>query len=151
MPFLQAATIFDYCERGRDAAFWAEPLNATTNAGFIVAALAGAVMIARLASNERSLWQIFFVLNFIAIGVGSFLFHTVPNIDTVLADTAPIGIFMLTYLIFALRRLAGASWIVTALAMAVFVGVIAMAFKMRCWNGEMGFRSKFHPAATPNV
>ena len=109
MPFLQGATIFDYCERGLSPAFWAEPLNAVTNGGFILAALAGAAMIARRASNERSLWQVFFVLNFIAIGVGSFLFHTVPNMNTALADTGPIGIFMLTYLIFALRRLAGAN------------------------------------------
>ena len=39
MP-LTGASIFDYCERS-SAAFWAEPLNAITNAGFIVAALAG--------------------------------------------------------------------------------------------------------------
>ncbi len=107
MPLLQGATIFDYCERGLSPAFWAEPLNAVTNGGFILAALAGAVMIARRDPSQRSLWQVFFVLNFIAIGVGSFLFHTVPNIDTALADTGPIGIFMLTYLIFALRRFRG--------------------------------------------
>jgi len=76
MPFLQGATIFDYCERGLSPSFWAEPLNALTNGGFILAALAGTVMIAKRPSNERSLWQIFFVLNFIAIGIGSFLFYT---------------------------------------------------------------------------
>ena len=86
-------------------------------------------------SHERSLWQIFFVLNFIAIGLGSFLFHTVPNVNTALADTGPIGVFMLTYLIFALRRLAGATWLITSLAIAAFIGVIALAFKMQCWDG----------------
>ncbi len=147
MPFLQGATIFDYCERGLSAAFWAEPLNAVTNGGFILAALAGAVMIAKRASNERSLWQFFFVLNFIAIGVGSFLFHTVPNVNTALADTGPIGIFMLTYLIFALRRLAGATWFVTALAIAAFIGVIAMAFKVQCWDGRVGLSLDVPPGA----
>ncbi len=147
MPFFQGATIFDYCERGLSSAFWAEPLNAVTNGGFIVAALAGAVMIARRPSNERSLWQVFFVLNFIAIGVGSFLFHTVPNVNTALADTGPIGIFMLTYLIFALRRLAGANWLVTILAIAAFIGVIVMAFKMQCWDGRMGFSLDVPPGA----
>ncbi len=147
MPLLQAATIFDYCERGRDASFWAEPLNAVTNGGFILAALTGAVMIATRPSHERSFWQIFFVLNFIAIGVGSFLFHTVPNVNTALADTGPIGIFMLTYLIFALRRLAGASWLVTTAGIAAFIGLMVMAFKMQCWDGRMGFSLDVPPGA----
>ncbi len=147
MPFLQGATIFDYCERGLSSAFWAEPLNAVTNGGFILAALAGAVMIAKRPSYERSLWQIFFVLNFIAIGVGSFLFHTVPNVDTALADTGPIGIFMLTYLIFALRHLVGANRLVTALAIAAFIGFMVMAFKMQCWDGRIGFSLDVPPGA----
>ena len=147
MAFLQGATIFDYCERGLSPSFWAEPLNALTNGGFILAALVGAAMIAKRPSHERSLWQIFFVLNFIAIGIGSFLFHTVPNVNTALADTGPIGVFMLTYLIFALRRLAGATWLITSLAIAAFIGVIAMAFKMQCWDGQMGFSLDVPPGA----
>ena len=31
--------IFIYCERGQDPSFWAEPLNAVSNAAFIIAAL----------------------------------------------------------------------------------------------------------------
>lgn len=147
MPLLQGATIFDYCERGSSPAFWAEPLNAVTNGGFILAALAGVVMLARREPSQRSLWQVFFVLNFIAIGVGSFLFHTVPNINTALADTGPIGIFMLTYLIFALRRFAGAGIFVTALAIAAFVGLMVMSFKMQCWDGKMGFWLDVPPGA----
>ena len=45
MP-LKGASIFDYCER-TSAAFWAEPLNAVTNGAFIVAAIAGIVLISR--------------------------------------------------------------------------------------------------------
>lgn len=147
MAFLQGATIFDYCERGLSPSFWAEPLNALTNGGFILAALVGAAMIAKRPSHERSFWQIFFVLNFIAIAIGSFLFHIVPNVNTALADTGPIGVFMLTYLIFALRRLAGATWLITSLAIAAFIGVIAMAFKMQCWDGQMGFSLDVPPGA----
>ena len=108
MP-LQGASIFDYCER-TSAAFWAEPLNAVTNGAFIVAAVAGIVLISRRPPHERSLWHAFFVLNFIAIGIGSFLFHTIPGKGTELADVGPIGLFMLTYLVYAIRRFAGASW-----------------------------------------
>ena len=145
MP-LGGATISDYCERGRDASFWAEPLNAVTNGGFILAALAGAMMIARRPPHERSLWHAFFVLNFVAIGVGSFLFHTVPNGRTALADTGPIGLFMLTYLIFAMRRFVRAPWIVTLAAVAAFLGAMVMAFSVRCWDGHIGFALENVPA-----
>jgi len=134
-----SATIFDYCERGLDPSFWAEPLNAVTNAGFVVAALAGVAIIARQPPRQVSAWHIFFILNLIAIGIGSFLFHTVPNVDTVKADTGPIGIFMLSYLVFAVRRFAGASWLGTAAAIAVFLGGMVMAFNVRCWDGQIGF------------
>lgn len=143
----RAATIFDYCERGLDPSFWAEPLNAVTNGGFILAAIAGAVMIAKLPARERSAWHIFFVLNFTAIGIGSFLFHTMPNIETVKADTGPIGIFMLTYLIFAVRRFAGASWMGTLAAIAAFIGAMIIAFKVRCWDGQIGFSLDVPPGA----
>jgi hypothetical protein len=134
-----AAAIFDYCERGLDPAFWAEPLNAVTNAGFIFAALAGTAMLAKRPGREISAWHIFFVSNLIAIGIGSFLFHTVPNTLTVKADTGPIGIFMLSYLVFAMRRFAGASRLGTAGAVAAFIGAMAMAFRLRCWDGRVGF------------
>jgi hypothetical protein len=141
------ATIFDYCERGLDPAFWAEPLNAITNGGFILAALAGAALIVKSPPAERSAWPVFFVLNFIAIGVGSFLFHTVPNATTVAADTGPIGVFMLTYLVYALRRFAGAPWLVVAGAIAAFLAAMAMAFNMHCWEGHVGFRLDMPPGA----
>jgi hypothetical protein len=137
MP-LSGASIFDYCER-TSAAFWAEPLNAVTNAGFIVAAIASIAMIARRPAHERSLWHSFFVLDFIAIGIGSFLFHTMPGKGTELADTGPIGLFMLTYLVYALRRFAGASWFLTAAAIAAFIGAMVIAFNVQCWDGRVGF------------
>jgi len=143
---LHGATIFDYCERGRDPSFWAEPLNAVTNGGFILAALAGLVMIARRPPQDRSLWHAFFVLNFMAIGIGSFLFHTVPNVNTAVADTGPIGVFMLSYLVFALRRFARVSWFLTSAAIAAFIGAMAVAFNVQCWDGRIGFLLENVPA-----
>jgi hypothetical protein len=139
MALRSGATIFDYCERGGSPAFWAEPLNAVTNAGFVMAALAGIVMVASRPSSERSLWHYFFILNFIAIGIGSFMFHTVPNVQTVQADTGPIGIFMLSYLTFAMRRLAGVSWFLTLAGIAAFIGLMVLAFNVQCWDGRFGF------------
>lgn len=133
------ATIFDYCERGGNPAYWAEPFNAITNAGFILAALAGLILTARRPACERSFWHYFFVFNFIAIGVGSFMFHTVPNALTVQADTGPIGVFMLAYLIFAMRRFARLSWFLTAAALAAFIGLMVAALNVQCWDGRFGF------------
>ncbi len=144
MP-LTRVSIFDYCER-TGTAFWAEPLNAVTNAGFIVAAIAGIVLIARRPPRERSLWHAFLVLDFIAIGIGSFLFHTMPGKGTELADTGPIGIFMLTYLVYSIRRFAGASWFFTAAAIGVFTGAMVAAFNMHCWEGRVGFQLENVPA-----
>ena len=87
------------------------------------------------------------MLNFIAIGIGSFLFHTIPGKGTELADVGPIGLFMLTYLVYAIRRFAGASWFLTAAAMAVFIGAMAAAFNVHCWEGRMGFSLENVPGA----
>jgi hypothetical protein len=135
----EGATIFGYCERGANSAFWAEPMNALTNAGFLVAAFAGLALLARTPGTQRSLWHYFFIVNFMAIGVGSFAFHTVPNALTVKADTGPIGVFMIAYLAFAMRRLLGLSWYLTAAAIAAFMGVMIAALNVQCWDGRFGF------------
>ena len=139
-------SIVTYCERDANPAFWAEPLNAVTNGGFIAAALTGMLMIARRPPHERSLWHLFFVLNFIAIGIGSFLFHTMPTARTEFADIGPIGLFMLTFLVYALRRFTGATWWFTLAAIAVFIGAMYMAFNMHCWDGRVGFNLENVPA-----
>jgi hypothetical protein len=137
MP-LGGASIFDYCERA-SAAFWAEPLNALTNAGFIVAAFAGLALIAGRPRHERSPWHWFFAADFAGIGIGSFLFHTMPGKGTELADTGPIGLFMVAYLVYAMRYFAGASWGFVAGTMAVFLAAMAAGLNVRCWEGQAGF------------
>lgn len=89
-------TIDGYCER-LGPAYWAEPINALTNAAFLIAAL---VMWPRAAGMPlaRALCLIL-----AAIGVGSFLFHTHATVWSAMADVIPIGIFILTYL-FATNR-----------------------------------------------
>lgn len=83
-----------YCER-LDAAFWAEPVNAATNAAFLLVAL---FMWGRTFGLGRVLAAVLFI-----IGVGSFLFHTLAQPWAGLADTLPILVFVLLY-IFAANR-----------------------------------------------
>lgn len=89
-----------YCER-QDAGFWAEPLNAVSNAAFLVAA-ALAWRQARGDAPTRALSLLVGV-----VGIGSFLFHTFADRWSMLADVIPIGLFIYAYFLLALRRFHG--------------------------------------------
>ncbi len=131
--------IFAYCERGLDPSFWAEPVNALTNLGFfLMAALAWRELAAR-PSDEPKAFRYFLVGNVAAIGAGSFVFHTYATVWSSLADVIPIGVFMLAYFAFALRRFVGLHPILIPLALAGFAWSIEQAMHLQCWNGQIGF------------
>ena len=103
-----------YCER-TSAAFWAEPVNALTNLAFVLAA----VWAWRRTAGDPGLRLLAGVLG--AIGVGSFLFHTVATPWASLADTLPILIFVLIYLYLSNRRYLRWPVLWAALGTAAFV------------------------------
>lgn len=115
MDWLRA--VDGYCERVGPA-FWAEPVNALTNAAFIVAA---AVMWGRVQGLGRAMCAVLF-----AIGVGSFLFHTHANRLTGLMDVIPIGVFILVYVFAASRDLLGMKGWQAGIATVAFVPYAAM-------------------------
>lgn len=149
------AQVLRYCERGTDASLWAEPLNAMTNAGFVVVgglALARFAMASQPAHNKAM--GLLLAGNVVAIGVGSFLFHTFATQWAQVADTAPIGLFMVVYLGFALRTLLGLSWRMTGLGLTGFAVAMAAVANIdcrvlaagleggspgRCFNGTLGY------------
>lgn len=108
------ASVDAYCER-LGPEYWAEPVNAVTNAAFLIAAAvvwprvrgmpAGQAMTAVLA----------------AIGVGSYLFHTHATRLTGLMDVLPILLFILLYLFAASRDFLGLSPLRAGLATAAFL------------------------------
>lgn len=85
-----------YCER-TDLSYWAEPVNAVTNAAFLIAAV---IMWRRCRGlpSGRVLAGILF-----AIGLGSYLFHTHATAWAAAADVAPIVGFSLAYIFMANR------------------------------------------------
>ncbi|OHV15751.1 hypothetical protein BK022_16785 [Methylorubrum extorquens] len=89
-----------YCERG-DAGFWAEPINALTNAAFLVAA----GLAARRARGD-GLVLVLAGVTFV-VGIGSFLFHTLANRWSMLADVIPIAVFIYGYFALAMARFFG--------------------------------------------
>lgn len=107
-----------YCER-TDPSFWAEPVNAITNAAFLIAA---AVAFIQWRRNEVRDWPVLGLIALTAaIGIGSFIFHTVATRGAALFDTVPIAAFIYAYLFFALRRFLGLSFLMALTLLIAFV------------------------------
>ena len=132
--------VFRYCERAQDASFWAEPFNAASNVGFLVVAALGARRLIEREHAERpsAVVPAFLVVLVAAIGIGSFLFHTFATRWARLADVVPIGLFMVVYLVFALRSFLEWSWGRVALAMALFLGINEVTAAITCPNRLVG-------------
>ncbi|MCP5082605.1 MAG: hypothetical protein GY948_13040 [Alphaproteobacteria bacterium] len=91
-----------YCERTAPG-FWNEPLNAVSNAAFLIAAWIA--WRALQASSQRGIMDIVLICLAACIGVGSFLFHTYANGRTELLDVIPIWTFVVLYVGTAIFRL----------------------------------------------
>ena len=87
-----------YCER-LSPAYWAEPVNAVTNAAFLICAW---IMWRRVRNQNMPLAKVLVALLAI-IGFGSYLFHTHAQVWAALADVAPILLFILVY-VFAVNK-----------------------------------------------
>jgi hypothetical protein len=106
-----------YCER-TDPSFWAEPVNAISNAAFLIAAIAAFAHWRR--AGTRDIPVLLLILLVAVIGIGSFIFHTVATSSAELADTTPIALFIYAYLALALRRFLRLGWAVVAFTLGLF-------------------------------
>ena len=128
-----------YCERN-DASFWAEPANALTNAAFLIAAAAAFLLWRRAGGRDWPALALIVVV--VAVGLGSFTFHTVARRGAMLADVIPIAIFIYGYLLLALRRFlqlpAGAA---IAIVVAYAAGAQALSWLAppRALNGSISY------------
>lgn len=84
-----------YCER-MDGSFWAEPLNAVSNAFFILAAFWAWRLARQQGVSDLRIMALVIILT--AIGVGSFLFHTLATGWAQMADVIPILIFQIVFI-----------------------------------------------------
>ncbi|WP_424975483.1 ceramidase domain-containing protein [Dinoroseobacter sp. S124A] len=91
-----------YCER-LDPGYWAEPVNAVTNAAFVLVAW---VMWRRVRGQGLPLAELL-CLVLALIGMGSFLFHTHAQVWAAIADVVPIVGFSLLYIYVANRHFWG--------------------------------------------
>lgn len=132
--------LFRYCERGADPTFWAEPVNAVTNLAFVAAALLGARYLWRAPNRSGLVSEAMLVALVFVIGAGSFLFHTFATRWASLADVIPIGLFMLGYFAYALRRFIGLS------RPAVVLGVVGFIAAL-WWAGDISCSPAFLPVS----
>ncbi len=116
-----------YCERLQPS-FWAEPVNALTNALFLMAAVA--IILRMRASGRRDLPVMLLAFVVAMTGVGSFLFHTLANRWSLLADVIPIAIFIYGFFFLAMRRFLEMSIVAAVAATVAFAGGAYLAAPM---------------------
>lgn len=122
-----------YCER-LGPGLLAEPVNALTNLGFLLAAL----LVWRRADGRGDVRLLAALLA--TIGVGSALFHTLATPLAQLADVLPIGVLQLTFLWLYLRRVmaVGPAW--STAWLALYIAALAAAAPLRVpLNGSLAY------------
>jgi hypothetical protein len=96
--------IDNYCER-TGPEFWAEPVNALTNAAFLIAAALAFILARREGGPD---WRALSLIGLVAvIGIGSFLFHTYATLWAKLADSLPILFYQILFLQLYAQRVMG--------------------------------------------
>lgn len=131
-----------YCERFGPS-FWAEPVNAVTNASFVIAAVAAFLLWRRGGGRD---WPALALIGVTClIGIGSFIFHTVATRGAALFDTVPIAVFIYGYLWLALRRFLGVSaW--TAPALVIAFGLLSYVEGVLVPRGTLNGSHAYLPA-----
>jgi hypothetical protein len=128
-----------YCER-LDPSFWAEPVNALSNVAFLLAAWAAFVEWRKVGGGDRVILALIAIVA--VVGAGSFIFHTVATRGAMMLDVGPIGVFIYSYFLFALRRFLALPW---PPALVTFVTFVALSFGLAVYvprtflNGSAGY------------
>jgi len=114
-----------YCERV-DFTYWSEPVNALTNAAFLIAAFVMWRRIAAQGAGDAGGVTRALCVVLAAIGVGSYLFHTHATVWAVISDVIPIALFIVLYVYGANRYFWGGSAWVSALGASAFIPYAAI-------------------------
>lgn len=130
-----------YCER-TDPGLWAEPLNAASNAAFLIAAI---FVLRTVRTRGRAIPPLDAALlaALIAlVGVGSLLFHTFAAVWAGWLDVLFILVFIYVFLARFLWRVAQLGWLGVAIGLAVYwLGskAVTAPFPTGSLNGSYGY------------
>ena len=130
-----------YCER-TDPSFWAEPVNALSNAAFLIAA---ALAYRDWRRRGDDLAMLLLIAVTVLVGLGSFAFHTLATRGAALLDVIPIALFIHGYLYVALRRFVGVG-IVWSLAIVVAFFAVTQALTAVLPRGLLNSSVGYLPA-----
>ncbi|MCU0529008.1 MAG: ceramidase domain-containing protein [Cyanobium sp. Prado107] len=127
-----------YCER-LGPGLLAEPVNAATNAAFLLSALWIRTRARRLGvGGDRGIAGLTALV--VAIGVGSALFHTFATPWALLADVLPILLFQLLFLWLYLRRRAAVGAAVAQVVVSLFLlATLASRTVPELLNGSLAY------------
>jgi hypothetical protein len=106
-----------YCGRFATG-FWGEPANSLSNLAFLLGA--GLALAIWRANPRRTLPVLILILAACAIGMGSFVFHSLPSPATLWGDLIPIQVFGLLFMGYVLRFRLRFSWLATVAALIGF-------------------------------
>ncbi|KAF2991604.1 ceramidase domain-containing protein [Methylocystis sp. MJC1] len=130
-------TVLDYCER-LDDRFWSEPLNAISNAAFLISAASAYAILRRRGGRDLSALALIGVTA--SVGFGSFTFHTVATRGAMLLDVIPIAIFIYGYFVLALRRYFGlGAWAAAGTTIAFAAASFAVDASFTGLNGSIAY------------
>ncbi len=107
-----------YCERVGMGVF-AEPLNALSNVSFLLAALAAWILAQRTGALSAGI-QVLIAIG-ASVGIGSILWHTYPNMLTLILDSVPILIFIMWFIWLYARNVIGMRPLFTVASAAAFL------------------------------
>jgi Ceramidase len=120
-----------YCERGASAALMAEPFNAISNIAYLAVAWR-AWQCLRRETTKFDANQVLLIALVGIIGVGSAAFHLLGTRAAWFADVVPIGVFMLVYFSYVLRRILLFSRAESATIGLLFCAALLLASRITC-------------------
>ena len=129
-----------YCER-LSSAYWAEPINAVTNAAFLISAW---IMWRRVRGENMPL-AIALVVILAMIGIGSYLFHTHAQVWAAIADTTPILLFILVYIFAVNRNIWQVSSLLSAVGTVLFIPYAAATIPLFQFVPGLGGSAVYAP------
>ena len=132
--------VYGYCER-LGPELLAEPLNALTNASFLIAAGAAWLLARRLGRLSTDVWVLLGLA--FSVGIGSALWHTLATPWAMLLDVVPILLFVLWFIWVYTRRVAGMP---TPLAVASVIGFLVSAFFAQAFLASLNPSLTYAPA-----
>ena len=118
------STLDAYCERVGPGLL-AEPLNAFSNASFLIAAWAAWILAKRTGKLTLEI-RLLIALGFL-VGIGSILWHTYPTNTTLILDIVPIVIFIMWFIWLYTRKVIGLRPLNAAAAVILFLAAIYFA------------------------